>query len=127
MGALSFWVMLALTHHFIVQLAAFRVRNLEIWFEGYAVLGDDLVIMDKDVADEYLTLMDGVLGVKINLSKSLISERHTTLEFAKRYYCRGVDCSPVSFKELNEARQNISVWQELGRKFSLSPATLLNL
>jgi len=61
------------------------------------------------VADEYLLLMDGVLGVKINVFKSLISERHTTLEFAKRYYCRGVDCSPVSFKELNEARLNISV------------------
>jgi hypothetical protein len=127
MGALSSWVMLALTHHFIVQLAAFRVRQLEEWYEGYAVLGDDLVIMDQDVADEYLRLMDGVLGVKINLSKSLISERYTTLEFAKKYFHKGVDCSPVSFKELNEARQNISVWSEFGRRFGLSKATLLNL
>jgi hypothetical protein len=101
--------MLALTHHFIVQLAAYRVRDKLEWYEGYAVLGDDLVILDTDVADEYLRLMHGVLGVKINLSKSLVSERYTTLEFAKKYYRRGVDCSPVSFKELREARDNVSV------------------
>jgi len=127
MGALSSWVMLALTHHFIVQMAANNVRPECDWYEGYAVLGDDLVIIDTDVADEYLRLMDGVYGVKINLAKSLVSTLGVTLEFAKRYILKGQDCTPRSFKELAESQLNISVWLEMGRKYALSHATLLNL
>lgn len=56
MGALSSWGMLALTHHLLVQLAAFRVGKTT-WFEDYALLGDDIVIADRAVAESYHFLM----------------------------------------------------------------------
>lgn len=82
MGALSSWGMLALTHHFIVQMAAIRVGKSN-WFEDYAVLGDDIVIADKAVAESYHYLMTTWLGVDINLSKSIVSDVGV-MEFAKR-------------------------------------------
>jgi len=42
-------------------------------FVKYVVLGDDVVIFDKMVADRYLQIMQ-VLGVSINLLKSVQSE-----------------------------------------------------
>lgn len=128
MGALSSWVMLALTHHFIVQWAAWKVRGSDAgWFSDYAVLGDDIVIADPAVAETYLDLMTREIGVDINPHKSLISLKALSMEFAKRYYINGKECTPRSFKELNESRKNISVWLEMGRKYGLSKATLLNL
>lgn len=81
-GALSSWAMLAVSHHVIVQLAAHRA-GWNTWFPYYAVLGDDLVIADKGVADHYLSIMNQ-LGVPININKSLVSESGF-LEFAKRW------------------------------------------
>lgn len=82
MGALSSWAMLAISHHVIVQLAAQRA-GWTTWFPYYAVLGDDLVIADKAVADHYLSIMRQ-LGVPINMNKSLVSVTGF-LEFAKRW------------------------------------------
>jgi hypothetical protein len=80
MGAYSSWAMLAIAHHVLVQIAARRV-GWTSWFPWYAVLGDDLLIADRDVALAYQALITG-LGVSINMSKSVISE--STYEFAKR-------------------------------------------
>jgi len=91
MGAYSSWAMLALTHHVIVQVSAQRagVSN----FTNYAVLGDDIVINHDNVASEYLKLME-LLGVSINLGKSIISS--DTVEFAKRWKTsEGIDYSPI--------------------------------
>jgi hypothetical protein len=82
MGAYSSWAMLALTHHVIVQVAAYRV-GWRAWFPYYALLGDDIVIRDAMVAGAYSSLMSH-LGVPINMSKSLVSETGS-LEFAKRW------------------------------------------
>jgi hypothetical protein len=82
MGAYSSWAMLAICHHVVVQLAAYRA-GWRSWFPYYALLGDDLVIADKAVADHYLSLMRH-LGVPINLTKSIVSETGL-LEFAKRW------------------------------------------
>lgn len=90
MGAYSSWAMLALTHHVVVQVAALRCGISG--FSSYAVLGDDIVIADDAVAREYLVLME-LLGVSINLSKSLESKRF--LEFAKRWIGPGVKFSPI--------------------------------
>lgn len=83
--------MLALTHHVIVLIAARRVGREN--FTGYALLGDDLVIADKEVADSYLVLARD-LGVEINLSKSLVSKTGVS-EFAKRIFWEGKDLSPI--------------------------------
>lgn len=71
--------MLALTHHVVVQTAAITVGVQP--FTHYAVLGDDIVICNDKVAQEYLRILD-ILGVKVNKSKSVISTG--MLEFAKR-------------------------------------------
>lgn len=97
MGALSSWASLALTHHIIVQVAA-RRANWDSWFDSYAILGDDIVIANKEVASNYLSIMKS-LGVDINLSKSL--ESHIGLaEFAKRLVGNQGDISPCPPKLL---------------------------
>jgi hypothetical protein len=87
MGAYTSFAMLAITHHVIVQIAAikagklsFNAGNLER-FTDYCVLGDDIVIADDAVSQEYLKLME-TLGVKISMGKSICSSEFT--EFAKR-------------------------------------------
>lgn len=85
MGALSSWASLAVIHHFIVKLAAWRIGLSS--FNDYIILGDDLVIVGEKVAKSYLGLMKDI-GVDINLSKSLISEVGV-MEFAKRIWYNG--------------------------------------
>jgi hypothetical protein len=92
MGAYSSWAMLALVHHLMVQFAAFKA-GCRGWFERYAVLGDDLVIGDYRVAREYLALCK-VIGVGVNMSKSIVSD-NLSLEFAKRFFYKGVEVTPV--------------------------------
>jgi hypothetical protein len=93
MGAYSSWAMLAITHHALVQYAAWRVGH-RVWFSWYAVLGDDIVIADDKVANEYVKLMDE-LGVGIGFHKSIISN-NSSLEFAKRFYYKGKIISGLS-------------------------------
>lgn len=69
MGFLSSWSVFALTHHAIIQYCASRVGITS--FSDYVVLGDDVAILNVNVAKRYQEIMS-TLGVKINLSKSLI-------------------------------------------------------
>lgn len=97
MGALSSWAMLALTHHVIVQIAAMRVGKPSfLQLSNYALLGDDIVIADKAVAMSYHEIMTKILGVEINLSKSLISDN--SFEFAKRLVTMDGEVSAVGAK-----------------------------
>jgi len=88
--------MLALTHHTLVRIAAGRVGITN--FTHYALLGDDIVIANTSVAKSYHHLMTAVLGVEINLSKSLIST--DSFEFAKRLITMKGEVSPVGAKNL---------------------------
>lgn len=84
MGGLSSWAGLAITHHWIVQLAAEQAgKPNNIWNEDYEILGDDLVIFDEKIADEYLKIMK-LLGCEINMNKSICSPTRPVFEFAKR-------------------------------------------
>lgn len=82
--------MLALTHHVIVRVAARKVRIRG--FTDYAVLGDDIVIANDEVAKEYYNLMSS-LGVSINLSKSVVSKDFC--EFAKVWKGPNVQITPI--------------------------------
>lgn len=93
MGAYSSWAMLALTHHALIQFAA-REAGHRAWFTEYAILGDDIVIGDGDVAAKYVSLMTA-LGVKIGFHKSIISTNRSA-EFAKQFYFKGERVSPLS-------------------------------
>jgi len=105
MGALSSWAMLAVTHHAIVQWAAHRAGSVG-WFEYYAILGDDVVIGNDKVAEEYLRIMRA-LGVEISLAKTLRGNDRS-MEFAKRFFLRGEDVSPLSTLEYLAGRGNVS-------------------
>jgi len=90
MGAYSSFAMLAITHHVIVQIAAIKAGKSER-FTDYCVLGDDIVIADEAVSQEYLKLME-TLGIKISTGKSICSKEFT--EFAKRL--KGVNVNFVN-------------------------------
>lgn len=76
--------MLNLTHHLILQYLNIIRYGKGKWYENYEVLGDDIVIFDKEIADRYIQLMEGDLDVKCNISKSLIAPDRAVIEFAKR-------------------------------------------
>jgi len=125
MGALSSWAMLAFTHHFMVQVAAWMAgRPSHTLYLNYAVLGDDLVIGDADVMVCYLQICES-LGVKVGLHKSLISPKGYALEFAKRTVWLGVDVSPIPLSEFHAACQTLPAFHEFTKKYSLDPVRAL--
>jgi hypothetical protein len=106
MGAFSSWAMLALTHHAMVQFAAYRAGEAK-WFDRYAVLGDDIVIADDQVAREYRLLCQEI-GLGIGIAKSLVA-RGKTLEFAKKFFFRGEQVSGLPIKFWAAAQNSIGV------------------
>jgi hypothetical protein len=117
MGALSSWAMLALTHHLIVQFAAFRARGRISWFKKYLILGDDIVILDKSVASEYEYLME-YMDVGVNRNKSLTSN-FGFAEFAKRFVNSEYDFSGLSLKEFSSLHKSWASILQLIPKYKL--------
>jgi hypothetical protein len=97
MGAKSSWAMLALTHHVIVQYSAMKVGQYP--FNGYILLGDDIVINHDDVAAKYRETMD-YLGVEISDSKTHVSS--DTYEFAKRWFHQGIEITGIPVRGILE-------------------------
>ncbi|KAL0391406.1 UNVERIFIED_CONTAM: putative mitochondrial protein [Sesamum latifolium] len=82
LGYLSSWPSFTLTHHMVVWLAAYEVYpGKKFW--DYAILGDDIVIADKRVAEAYMRIMDEMGGV-ISIQKSLISQMAAVLRTLSR-------------------------------------------
>ncbi|KAL6519618.1 hypothetical protein OROMI_032866 [Orobanche minor] len=96
-------------------------------FTQYAILGDDIVIADKQVASQYRLLLDK-LGVSISLPKSLIS-KEGALEFAKRSWVKGIskDLSPVSAQALMTVRSTVGLCQLADKYQICNPGTLFRL
>jgi len=90
MGARSSWAMFTVAHHMIVQYAGFL--NNQYPFKEYILLGDDIVITNDKVAKSYRSLL-AELGVEISSSKTHVSK--DTYEFAKRWFHKGIEVSPV--------------------------------
>nr|UIW13869.1 MAG: RNA-dependent RNA polymerase [Rhizoctonia solani mitovirus 87] len=126
MGAYSSWAMLALTHHFLVQASAWKAGVVPrgVWFTNYAVLGDDIVLGNRKVAQAYLGILDS-LGMPVNLHKSLVSEKGTCLEFAKRTIYKRTDISPVPLKELGASQGLVTAMAQFAVKYSLTTPQLL--
>lgn len=125
LGYYGSWTLFALSHHYIVWIAAeiaYPRRKDPFW--DYAILGDDVVIGDEQVAKEYTHLLSR-MGVTISLSKSLIS-RNGTLEFAKKYWTHQlqVDLSPISMRALTMCRSTLGLCQ-LSRKYSITNMAVL--
>jgi len=95
-----------------VQLSAKRAgRNLP--FEDYALLGDDIVICDKDTALNYKSLITETLGISISDSKTLVG--NNILSFASRYFYQGKEFSPFTLSGLTETAKDPSQVAELLR------------
>lgn len=122
MGALSSWAMLAITHHMIVQYCAYTlgIRN---WFKEYMVLGDDIVIYNKQVALMYSKTM-GTLGVGISDTKSL-SSKIGVFEFAKRLSGPEGAAQGLPLAEFTAARFNINILFQSFRGRSMYPSLSL--
>lgn len=125
MGALSSWAMLALTHHFIVQCAAWNCGHTppSRLYKNYALLGDDLVLGNHEVMISYLRILEG-LGVECGLHKSVVSHAGLSLEFAKRTYFKGMDVSPISLTEFIASCSSISEMISFARKYQLGLAQI---
>lgn len=91
-GLYSSWASLALTHHIIIRHSAFLAGKPG--FEDYLVLGDDVVIADKEVASNYVKVITG-LGVKISLSKSILPGKFSGVEFASKLIVGNLNLSPL--------------------------------
>jgi len=122
MGALSSWAMLALTHHLIVQFAARSITKGLYLFRDYAILGDDIVIFNTEVATNYQIVLDR-LGMEIQLAKSILSPKGLGMEFAKRTFYLGKDVSPTPLKEFYASLMNIVAFAGYMKKYNLSLAT----
>jgi len=101
MGAYSSWPSMALTHHVLVRVSARRAGKT-VFFERYALLGDDIVIADSDVAREYKKLLSE-LDMPISETKTHVSL--DTYEFAKRWIHKGSEITGFAVGGL------FSVWK----------------
>lgn len=110
MGAYSSWGMLALTHHFIVQMAYRRQGGIGRWFTDYVVLGDDIVIANQRVAKQYLDIMSE-MGVGISFNKTL-STSNGVFEFAKRLVAPHSMLQGLPLKALGASRRSFPIFIE---------------
>lgn len=99
LGYYSSWPLFALSHHILVWWCAEQVYP-GVRFDRYGILGDDVVIADREVARIYEQTL-GRINVGISYQKSLISDSGAA-EFAKRFRVNGLrtDLSPVSARAL---------------------------
>jgi hypothetical protein len=104
LGMYSSWPLFTLTHHILIQMAGALVNKQD--FRCYQLLGDDVVIWDKEVAGAYVKLME-TYGVTISKEKSLISPDHSKGEFCKRLFLEGVELSPLSLNVIQNAGVSI--------------------
>lgn len=114
MGAYSSWAAMALSHHVMVQLSAINAKVIKPsdYFPDYCLLGDDLVIANREVALQYKILCSK-LDMPISEEKTLISE--TMLEFAKRIVINGVEVTGFSIGGLLETWKKYSLLHEFLR------------
>jgi hypothetical protein len=90
MGAYSSWAMLGSFNHVLIRIAALRHEIQD--FTDYCVLGDDVVIANDIVANEYRSLLTQ-LGIGVSDGKCIISTE--IAEFAKRLTGPKVDFTPL--------------------------------
>jgi len=116
MGAYSSWNSFAIAHHYIMYWCC---KQLDIpWkLAKYALLGDDILIGDRRLAELYKATMKR-LGVEISSIKTHDSSR--LFEFAKRLVLDGTEITPFPISSLAESSKKfyllVNLLQEESRK-----------
>jgi len=100
MGAYSSWSSFALAHHYIVYYCC-RELGVEWKTLPYCLLGDDIVIAHREVAELYISTIHS-LGCE---TSELKTHKSTTLyEFAKRLIWNGLEITPFPISALKESK-----------------------
>nr|BCY26968.1 RNA dependent RNA polymerase [Nigrospora sphaerica mitovirus 3] len=99
MGFYSSWASFAVTHHYIMYFLC-RVLGKSWKDSKYFLLGDDIIIGDKELGDAYLQLLPK-LGVDYSPAKTHISD--SVFEFAKRWFYKGEEITPFPLSALKES------------------------
>jgi len=119
MGFKSSFPAMALFHHCVVAQAA-HLSGLNT-FTDYAILGDDVVIANAQVAEQYRAIMSE-LGVEISPIKTVSSvvENYIGAEFCSRLALNGHEVTGLPVKALVECVQEpknaVSVWDVLQKR-----------
>jgi hypothetical protein len=123
MGLFTSWAVLNMSHHMVLRYLSWRFKTSR----RYLVLGDDLVIADKNLAKHYQDYMQK-LGVPINYTKSILYEQGKpySSEFARNIVRDGksIGCvSPNILIELKSLRNNSLIFEflrELRLKYGIN-------
>lgn len=91
-----------------MHISALRI-GMKLEDLPYRLLGDDIVIMDKELASSYLEVMTE-LGVEISKVKTHVGEN--LFEFAKRFYYKGSEITQFPITALVE---NINIYPLLAQ------------
>jgi len=110
MGAYSSWSAFTLTHHLVVYVAA---RLAKARLDCYVLLGDDIVIADDSVAENYRMLLR---SLDVPLSEAKTHTSKDVYEFAKRWWYKGVEVTPFPFHGLIETVKKYHLLLELLRQ-----------
>lgn len=103
MGAYSSWATFAIAHHFFVYLACCNASKSAKTCP-YMLLGDDIVIADDKVAEEYIKLLHE-WDIEYSVEKTHSSP--VFYEFAKMYVLQNVNVSPFPLAALYERRGSV--------------------
>jgi hypothetical protein len=129
LGLLSSFPSFALWHHDIVQLSANWVNYHKgkplRFFTQYRILGDDIVIYNKEVARRYQWLLKKI-GLSINVNKSVIGDSaRSQIEFAKRLSLNGTEMSSIKHNILskNDIHSILDLVEILGSRDFISSDT----
>lgn len=108
LGAYSSWVTFSLTHHYLVHFCAATCRTPFKYgnFDKYFILGDDIVIMDKVVAERYMDVMSD-LDVEIHTGKSFIADGKHCGEFTKRLFLNQKEISPIPITQILSVQESL--------------------
>ena len=112
LGYYGSWALFSLSLNLMVWLAAWLVYpGRKAPFRKYALLGDDIVIADRDVAEKYKALLE-ILDVSISESKS-IDSKTGAVEFAKQFWVDQiqVNLTPISAKAVLTSFELIGLCQ----------------
>lgn len=95
MGAYGSWPLCSLAHHLVVEYCGRNIKDIK---SKYKMIGDDIIICDEILSQEYIKVMDA-LNVSINYNKTVTSPmnaKHSAAEVAKQLFLNGEVLTPVT-------------------------------
>jgi len=99
MGFYSSWASFTLAHHFLVFHCCQKL-GIQWSSAPYTMIGDDIVIADPGLGEEYLALVKS-LGIGVSSQKT--HKSRDFYEFAKRLFYKGREITPFPISALKES------------------------